>query len=86
MDLDSELRVDETPAETVVTTVAEATGRSPLEMSPLGQTVDADTLNALFDGPEERASSISVTFDYCGQRVTVTSEGVRVSSSNSSVR
>lgn len=83
---DSELRVDETPAEAVVTAVAEATGQSPLAMDPLWETVDAGALNAVFDGTEERASSVSVTFDYCGQRVTVTSDGVRVSSSNSRVR
>ena len=77
----SEHRVDESPTETVVTAVAEATGLSPLEVEPLWKAVDPDALDALFGGSEERPSA-TVTFDYCGQRVTVTSDGVRIDVAN----
>lgn len=65
----------ESAAEAVVTVVAEATGRSPLELDPLYEVVDPDALNMLLDdGPP----SVSVTFDYCGQTVTITGERIEV--------
>ncbi|WP_436927817.1 HalOD1 output domain-containing protein [Halosimplex amylolyticum] len=65
--------IGEEPAEAVVIAVAEVTGQSPLEMEPLPEVIDPDALNSLFDGERDQLSSVSVTFDYCGQRVTVTS-------------
>lgn len=82
--LRAEYRADETPVEAVVTAVADVTGSAPLEMDPLGTVVDNDALNALVDGRDDRSSAAAVTFDYCGQRVTVTPDSVRVASSNAS--
>lgn len=69
---------DESPAMTVVTTVAEVTGRSPLEMEPLGEVIDPDALDRLLDSPDDRLSSVAVSFDYCGQQVTVAPDSIQV--------
>lgn len=69
---------DEVITEAVVTTVAEVTEQSPLEMDPLADVVDADALNRIFSGANDKPSSVTVTFDYCGQRITVSGDGVRV--------
>jgi len=69
----------ETPAEAVVAAVADVTGRSPLDLDPLYDAIDPDTLNTLFSTPAW-ASSVTVTFEYCEHRVTLTGEEVRVSS------
>ena len=82
--LRSEYRADETPVEAVVTAVAEVTDRSPLEMDPLGEVVDNDALNAFVDGHDDRPAPAAVTFDYCGQCVTVTTDDVRIAPSNES--
>lgn len=72
----------ETPTEAVITTVAEATGRSPLEMEPLVGSVDPEALNAVLDGegPDPTDSTVAVVFDYAGHRVLVTAGEVRVRS------
>ena len=74
-------RADETPVEAVVAAIAETTGQSPLAMTPLGEVVDTDALNMLFDD-DGRSSSVTVDFDYSGHRVSVTSDGVRVTPPN----
>lgn len=75
--------LDEAPAEAVVTTVAEVTGQSPLEMEPLFEVIDPDALNMLFDSLDDRPSSVTVTFDYCGQQVTVTPDSIQVAQPDS---
>lgn len=82
--LRAEYGADETPVEAVVTAVADVTGNSLLEMDPLGEVVDTDALNKLADSRDGRSSPATVTFDYCGQRVTVTSEGVEIAAANAS--
>jgi len=70
---------DETPVGAIVAAVAEATGDSALEIDPLGDRVDTDALNALLDSA---SSSAAVTFDYCGQQVTVTPDSVEMAPPN----
>lgn len=75
-----EKQFEESPVNTVVTTVAEVTKRSPLELEPLCEVIDPDALNELFGGSRDGSSSLSVTFEYCGQAVTLTADRVRVAS------
>lgn len=79
----SAYRTNETPVEAIVTAVADVTGQSPLELDPLGEVVDTDALNTLVNGHDDRAESVTVVFDYCGQRVTATTDGVQITQSNS---
>lgn len=76
----------ETPAEAVVMAVAEVTGRSPLAMEPLGEVIDPDALNRLFDGRADGPSSAIVAFDYCDQEVTVTADFVQTTRSDAAER
>ena len=64
---------DESVSATVVRSVAAFTGRDPLSMEPLYQSVDPDALNALFESPSQRTGSIE--FSFCGLRVEVTASG-----------
>jgi len=74
----------EAPAEAVVAAVADVTGKSPIDLDPLYDAVDPDTLNTLFSTPGW-ASSVTLTFEYCEHLVTMTDDGVRVSSPDSAV-
>ena len=56
----------------IVTAVAEATGRGPLDCPPLQQYVDVDSLERLFDSG---GSDLEVSFSYDGVEVTVHSGG-----------
>lgn len=59
-----------TACETVVDAVAEATGRSPLDLRPpLSAVVDPDALDAVVS--HVPGSDVEVTFEYCGHVVTV---------------
>lgn len=82
----ADYRVGETVAGAVVSAVAEATGRSALEMDPLWNAVDTDALNALFGSPDNRHGAVSVSFEYAGRYVTVTDEGIRTAPSDTSDR
>lgn len=55
--------------------MAEVTEQSPLQMDPLAEAIDPDALNTLFYGRADSASSLAVTFEYCGSEVTVTTNG-----------
>lgn len=80
----------ETATEAVITAVAEATDRSPLDMDPLVGVVDPDALNTVLDGngsdpphefepgtdPED--APVAVVLDYANHRVLVTPDEVRV--------
>ena len=70
--------LDGTPTEAVVTAVAESTGRSPLEIDPLARTIDPDALDDLIHSADRTGSSVTVSFEYCDRRVTVTPSEVRV--------
>ena len=80
--LRTEYRADETPVEAIVTAVAEVTGKSMLEMDPLGEVVDNDALTELLEGHDDCVPAPSVTFDYCAQRVTVTDDSVEIAPAN----
>jgi len=82
MDLDDSFDTEETLSVTVVTAVAEATGQSPLEMDPLWESIDPDALASLLDDTARSASSPTVTFTYCGCRVTVTPDDIQVGQPN----
>ena len=69
---------DEPPAQAVVTTVAAVTDQSPLEMAPLFEAVCPDSLNKLFDNSRAQSSSVTVTFEYCERRVTVSATRIQV--------
>lgn len=69
---------DPDTAESVTTqlasAVADATDREVTELPPLGEWVDCDALEQLFDGHEHRAE-LSVSFDFEGCQVFVSSVG-----------
>lgn len=70
----------ESCSQSVVTAVANAVGRSPLDLEPLYHYVDPETLDRLVDRPfgSATAESPSVSFDFADYRVTVTPTAVRV--------
>lgn len=43
--------IDDSPSEVVVTALADASGVDPMDLPPLGEYVDFDALNSLFEGP-----------------------------------
>lgn len=63
----------EPPSYTVVSAVAAVTGRSPREMRPLNEVVDADALDQLFSsrglGESSKSTKGVLAFDY--ERCTV---------------
>ena len=62
------------PSYAVIEAVAAATDRDPTELPPLQRTVDVDALDALLDGRTD--SSIRLSFEYAGVRVSVDRDGV----------
>lgn len=70
---------DESVSTAIVEAVAAASGRSVVRggsgedaLDPLYETLDPDALDALF-ATDDRAGTVeSLTFEYCGFRVTVT--------------
>jgi hypothetical protein len=63
-------------SETVVTTVAQATGADPLEMVPLYNVIDPDALNAIFDpAGTAQPPSVKVSFRMAGCDVVVDADG-----------
>lgn len=70
-------RHDVSVTNSVVTAVAEATGRDPTELDPLNDVVDPDALDALFSstGLGTHRPPSRVEFRYCGRTVVVTGDG-----------
>jgi hypothetical protein len=65
----------DTPSVAIALAVAAREGVDPTELTPpLGEVVDPDALDALFDGRDERSAERSVTFDYQGYRVEVSGD------------
>jgi len=54
----------------IVYRVAELEGTTPLELPPLHETVDPDALDTLLD-----SEGVTVSFDYYGYYVYMTSDG-----------
>lgn len=73
-----EIGPEERPSEVVIAAVAESASRSPFEMAPLAETIDPDALDSAFDNGTGRPSSVTVAFEYCARRVTVTPSEVRI--------
>lgn len=75
-------RYRRTPGETVSSTVIEAmadlTGYAPLDLVPLGSVVDVEVLDRLATTSTDRPADVTVTFEYCDHRVTVTPTEVRI--------
>ena len=66
----------DTPSVAVVMEIAAREGADPTELAPpLNDVIDPDALDALFarSGPADVAGSVS--FEYCGYRVEVRSNG-----------
>lgn len=69
---------DELPSEAVYSVVAAVSDRPPLELEPLANVVDPDALDRLFGRPSSGFSARRAEFEYCGYRVVVTADAVRV--------
>lgn len=66
---------DEDPTSVVVETVAAETARDPPESQPLYDYVEADVLDRMLRAARANDQTVTVSFDYDGATVTVTSEG-----------
>ena len=71
---------DESPSESVIRAVSEATGTDPLQMPRLGDVIDPDALDALFLADSawtgaDRDSEGTVAFRFGGCDVTVHADG-----------
>lgn len=66
----------------VVWAVAAESDIDPCSLPPLGDAIDTDALDSLFDGDSERTvpgqNGASVTFSYAGHRVTVDHEDLTI--------
>lgn len=67
--------VVDAPSLVVVATVAASTGVGALDLPPLGETLDPESLDRVFGAVRDAAA---VTFDFAHRRVTVDGEFVRV--------
>lgn len=56
--------IDDSPAEVVITALADATGVDPVDLPPLGEYVDFDALNSLF---ERHDSAVDTDLTLCFQ-------------------
>lgn len=65
---------NELPSTAVVEAVCAVTGKDPLEVPPLGKSIDPDCLNTLLEGTGDS----TITFTYDGHEVEVTGDAVRV--------
>lgn len=63
-----------TPSLAVIVVVSNITGRDPLELDPLYDSIDSDALDALFTA--DMSSVSQVTFQYSGCEITVGSDDV----------
>lgn len=68
---------DETASEAVYRAVARVEGCSALELAPIGETIDSDSLDALFS-PANRDNGHRLTFQYAGYDVVVTGDEITV--------
>ena len=67
---------DRSTSEIVVYAIAEVAAEDPTSLQPLGEIVDPDALDAIFDRPSARDSgSAHISFEYEGYEVTIFSHG-----------
>lgn len=69
----------ESPVEAIVLAVSEATGDSPVEMPPIATVISPDAVNRILGS--EGPSSVRISFEYCGKRVSATRTRVQVEGS-----
>lgn len=64
----------------IVGEVADREGVDPLDLEPIHEVVDPDALEALFSDSIDGTAreDVAVEFDYCGHRVRVDGDTVRV--------
>lgn len=56
----------------ILEAVADQLGVDVIELPPLGDAIDPDVLNKLFDSPDRHARRLpSIRFQYCGNTVVV---------------
>lgn len=63
------------PSMAVVATLSKATDSSPLELQPLGETIDTDALDQFFSSHENTVNNVSVSFTAEEHTVTVYDSG-----------
>ena len=73
-----ELGPDDPPSEAVYSVVAAVSDRPPLELEPLAHVIDPDALDRLFARPSSASSARRAEFEYCGYRIVVTVDAVRI--------
>lgn len=61
----------------IVRLVAIADDREPMELDPLGQTIDTDALNVFFDSKSlsDPAVSVDISFRYGGYQIDIDANG-----------
>lgn len=69
---------DETPSMAVINAVAEAADRPLTEIEPLAETIDPDGLNAVLSPDGATDTPVTISFEYCGYHVSVTTEEVLI--------
>lgn len=66
----------ESPAELIIYTVARAEGIDPLDLRPLYDAIDPDTIDSIFDRPERpRENAVVLRFHFENSLVFVHSDG-----------
>lgn len=71
----TEFSGDEPVTMAVVRAVAAVTGVEPTVLAPLGECIETDALEALFDAPDGAVATQSFRFRYAGCLVTVRGDG-----------
>ena len=71
------IRSGENVTNVVIRAVADVTDRDPLDLQPLGDSIDADAVDALFVNSADDSVE-SLTIHYGGCRVTIDGEAVTV--------
>lgn len=67
---------DRSTSEVVVYTVAEVSDEEPTSLRPLGEIIDPDALDTIFERPPTRQTGgAHISFEYEGYEVTVFSHG-----------
>lgn len=66
--------VDATPSLAIITVVSTITGKDPVDLDPIHESIDPDALDALFTA--EFSSVNRLTFQYCGYEITVGTDDV----------
>lgn len=72
-----ELASGERPSEGVVAALAAVTGKSPLDLYPVGHVIDTDALDTLLTENGSKSPD-EVAFRYAGWIITITATEIRV--------